>query len=151
MSEARGPRLLPLLLLLGCSGTHATEVYRWVDPEGVTHLSQTPPPSGSYQTLSLPSASAPDPDAESRVQQAVEQLEAGQRERSRRQAQERATLQRQSERERRCQAASQNLATLDNLGARGLRLPDGSIQRPTPEELARLRDQARTEQAQSCD
>ncbi len=155
MSLGRRPRGLVLslaLALLGqCAGAGAAEVYRWVDEQGITHLSQTPPPSGGYQTLDLPPAPATDPGAGARVQRQADQVDEWQRERALRQERERADLELKAERQRRCQAARQNLTTLDNLGARGLKQPDGTSVRPSPEEAQRLRDQARAAQAQSCD
>lgn len=155
MSPQQCPRWLVLLLPLALPGggfaSGATEIYRWVDAQGITQLSQTPPVSGTYEILALPSLPAADPSAGARLQQEVDRVEAWQRERLRRQESARAALELKAERERRCQIAKKNLATLDNLGARPLQMPDGTTARPSTEVLKGLSEQARAEHRASCD
>jgi hypothetical protein len=42
----------------------AAQMYKWVDEKGVTHYSETPPPSGKSETLSIKPRSAPEPPKE---------------------------------------------------------------------------------------
>ena len=49
--QARTIRLLfGLTLLLVAAAATAEDIYQWKDANGVTHYSQTPPPSGDYKT-----------------------------------------------------------------------------------------------------
>lgn len=43
------PTMLGLSLLLATTAATAGDLYQWKDAKGVTHYSQTPPASGSYQ------------------------------------------------------------------------------------------------------
>lgn len=65
-----------LMLALGTGLAAADQVYRWVDPQGNVHFSQTPPPSTKVQaqpmTVYVP---PPDPQSLQNTQQ-VEQAQA---------------------------------------------------------------------------
>lgn len=52
-------------LLAAAAPASADDVYQWKDASGVTHYSQTPPPSGSYTTRrgGTQAASAPSPQS----------------------------------------------------------------------------------------
>ncbi|NLW95718.1 DUF4124 domain-containing protein [Luteimonas wenzhouensis] len=55
------PRLPLLVLVAGLVAAPAAvsgEVYQWKDANGVTHYSQTPPPSGAYQLRQITAAGA---------------------------------------------------------------------------------------------
>jgi hypothetical protein len=60
--------LSPLVLLAGCClmalaqpRVHAGPVYTWVDPHGVTHFSETPPPDPAIQPDMIDLTSLPPP------------------------------------------------------------------------------------------
>jgi len=84
--------LLLATLLFGCIGaSSAAPIYKWVDAQGVTHFTATPPVSGQASTVpaakqppAAPAASAPtrsddagqsQADIEARVRQEVAQQE----------------------------------------------------------------------------
>lgn len=57
----------PLLALLGlglalASGAAEARTYKWVDENGVTQYTQTPPPKGDYDKIKGPGAPAVNPD-----------------------------------------------------------------------------------------
>ncbi len=54
---------LSLLLTVGAAAS-ADELYQWKDANGVTHYSQTPPPSGSYSSRTESSRDAALPPAD---------------------------------------------------------------------------------------
>lgn len=49
------------VLLLAAPPASLARIYRWVDAGGVTHFSQTPPPSGRYEQMQPPPPPAEDP------------------------------------------------------------------------------------------
>ena len=55
MSEVTARLLLLLVLSLGAAGVAAQEIYRWVDADGVTHFSDTPPQTdiGEVETIDI--------------------------------------------------------------------------------------------------
>ncbi|HKJ21785.1 MAG TPA: DUF4124 domain-containing protein [Gammaproteobacteria bacterium] len=64
-ATATGPALaiaaaLGVLLSAAPPPGHA-QIYRWVDGNGLTHFSQTPPPSGEYRQIQPPPPPAQDP------------------------------------------------------------------------------------------
>ena len=56
--------LLPLLCLMGsmlATETALAKTYKWVDENGVTQYTATPPPKGDFKTIKAPSKPAVDP------------------------------------------------------------------------------------------
>lgn len=51
-------KMVSLMFLALVSFTAHAEMYKWVDDEGVTHYTQTPPPDSNSQQLSTGSSSA---------------------------------------------------------------------------------------------
>jgi len=49
------------LMLLAAPLPGHSQIYRWVDADGITHFSQTPPPSGQYRHMQAPPPPAEDP------------------------------------------------------------------------------------------
>ena len=114
------------------------DVYRWVDESGVTVYSQWPAPSVGAVRVDTPKGpgEAEQAAAEQRLQQQIEQLQDAADARSadddeRAQAEELARL-----RQDNCAKARSNLETLQNLGPRMVRKPDGSYVRMTQDEVA---------------
>ncbi len=155
MRLARRNPLLPplgvLVLLAGPTATIGAEVYRWVDEQGVTQLSETPPLGRAYDKVGIPTSSAPEPDAEARTQRIREQTDDWLLQNQERQEKRRVQAAQGAERRQNCQNARQNLATLENLGARRLKMPDGTYTRPSEKDLDTLKQQARQEVGQFCD
>lgn len=95
-----------LALLLGNSTAVATEVYRWVDEDGVSHFSQNPPPEDvdGVKKMTLEDTTPPDYDPDEDRYNVAEQ--------EKRMASIRDDMQekRDAERERRRKAAAQQPA-----------------------------------------
>jgi hypothetical protein len=173
---------LGLALFIAASRPARAEIYRYVDADGVTVYSQSPPPaalasgarsesgsesgpegSGSESSESGPAgttttitldrgpSSAEVAAAQARLKQQLER-DLDRREEERRLAQETAQNEaRAKQRASACAAARGNLQTLQNLGTKRLRLPDGSSIRPSAEQRAQYMDQARQQIRELCD
>lgn len=147
-----------LLAMLACftllwSVAALGEVYRYVDENGVTVYSQTPPPSGEAASMT------PDPgpsatETAAALERLRRQLETDfdrryTREKRAEHAAEEAA--RAEQRAAACAAARTNLRTLTNLGAAYLELPDGTLVGPTREQRQRLIEQTRGQVRDLCD
>jgi hypothetical protein len=95
--------LIPILLLLAVPAVLATEIYHWVDKDGVPHYSQNPPPAdtGGVDRMILEDTSPPNLDPEEDLYNVEEQQK---RMASIRQEREEK---REAERERRAKVAAQ--------------------------------------------
>jgi Skp family chaperone for outer membrane proteins len=168
---------LGLALFIAASRPARAEIYRYVDADGVTVYSQSPPPaalasgarsesgpesgsvsesgpkSGTPTTITLDRgpSSAEVAAAQARLKQQLER-DLDRREEERRLAQETAQNEaRAKQRASACAAARGNLQTLQNLGSKRLRLPDGSSIRPSAEQRVQYMDQARQQIRALCD
>jgi hypothetical protein len=65
MNTTRMTRLLLITAccLTGLSQSHAGAVYSWVDPDGITHFSETPPPEPGLPARTIELAPLPPPPA----------------------------------------------------------------------------------------
>jgi len=129
-------RLLLGAMLIAVSLSAHAAFYKWVDANGVTQYSQSPPPSGHYQEMRSPSPPpAGDTNAE---QQKVEASPPTQGSASARAAAAPPDAKRQAkqamEQERYCQRARQNLATLENHARLRYKSEDGSLRIMSDEE-----------------
>jgi hypothetical protein len=142
-----------LTLLLGLPLTAPAQPYRYVDENGVTVYSQSPPAAAPAVSVDL---APPPPAAETaaalqRLQQQIEQ-DFDTRGDEARAAEAAATeAAAAAKRAEGCAAARQNLRTLEDLGARMLRMPDGSVRRPGDAERAEMMDAARAQITDLCD
>ncbi len=130
----------------------AADVYRWVDENGVTVYSQWPAPTAEAVRVETPPgpSEAAQAAAEARLQQQREQLQDAADARSaaaEERAQSAALAQQRSEN---CAKARQNLETLQNLGPRMVRKPDGSYVRMTQDEVAAAMRTAREQIDEYC-
>jgi hypothetical protein len=172
---------LGLALFIAASRPARAEIYRYVDADGVTVYSQSPPPaalasgarsesgsesgpesgsgSESGSESGTPTTITPDRGpssaevaaAQARLKQQLER-DLDRREEERRLAQETAQNEaRAKQRASACAAARGNLQTLQNLGSKRLRLPDGSSIRPSAEQRAQHMDEARQQIRALCD
>ncbi len=128
--------VLVLILMSGISGFSASQAgnaYRWVDENGVTHYTQTPPPDKSATRIPPP----PPPSAEG--QKAWDQLDRKwqenetrneARQKQQQQATEEADM--QAAQEKNCQAAKHNLEILQGPPRKLIRTPDGEYHRVDP-------------------
>lgn len=140
--------LIPVLL----PAAVAADVYRWVDENGVTVYSQWPAPSAESVRVETPAgpSEAAQAAAEARFQQQREQLQDAAEARSaaaEERAQAAALAQQRAEN---CAKARQNLETLQNLGPRMVRKPNGSYLRMTQDEVAAEMRTAREQIDEYC-
>jgi hypothetical protein len=133
------------ILLFTLLQAHA-QVYRWVDEDGTTVYSQTPPLYGQSTTIKTPAPPAADAAAAQRqikeqTQQVDDYLE------DRELAREKKAQEKQAKqtRQKSCDIAQSNLQALSGSGRRLIREPDGSYVR-LPEEQRQARMQKAREQ-----
>jgi hypothetical protein len=154
-----------LALFTAASRPVQAEIYRYVDDDGVTVYSQSPPPvalgsgaesgsaSGAAITITLDPgpSSAEAAAAHERLRQQMER-DLDRRETQRRSAEETAERKAHANsRANACAAARGNLQTLQTLGTKRLKLPDGSSIRPSAEQRAQRMDEARQQIRELCD
>jgi len=144
---------LPLAAIAALSAGAATgQPYRWVDENGVTVYSQTPPPGVAERVDIAPGPGAGETEAaRQRLRRQIEQ-DFDQRGDAAKVAEaEDKMAAAAKQRADACAAARQNLDTLENLGARMLRMPDGTVRRPGEQERLRMMDEARGQIGDACD
>jgi len=136
-------------LWLSCA---MAETYRWVDENGVTVYSQTPPPGATPADL----IKAPPPPARSekdawqdldRQWQELQDREDAEKERH---IQREADEKLQSGLDANCQAAKHNLEILESHNRKLIKTPDGEYHRLLPEERQEHIEEARKAMEESC-
>jgi len=136
-----------------CPGVAGAELYRYVDQDGVTVYSQSPPPTGDADTIRpAPGPGTADTDAARQrlrtgLEQYMDRREQRQREREAARQAEREAEQRAAG----CAAARKNLDTMQRLGPHRLRMPDGSLIRPDAQERARMVGELQEQIQAQCD
>ena len=144
------PILSFLLIFAGLSPTASAEVYRWVDEQGVTQFSQTAPRSQTYDTVKVPPSGEPNPAAEEQMNRDIERADEWQRIRKAKHEKQRAEAEEAEQRQKNCATARSNLDTLENLGPRMLKMPDGEYARPTDEELEQRKQETQKAIREFC-
>jgi hypothetical protein len=147
-------RIAPLFALLAVSAwlPVSADMYRWVDENGRTVYSQSPPPSG--QAVKLKPAPSPPPEevsaAQERLQRQIES--ASDAENNRKQGAEEQTKQADAAKRLadNCATARKNLETLENLGPRMVRMPDGEYRRLSEDEVAAEIGKTKAQIAEYC-
>lgn len=138
-----------LLLAIGVSPALAG-MYKWVDEQGITHYSQTPPPSGNAQQIKPPPTPADSEAAVKRLeaqrQEAQKRHEAGQQDA--RESQKSAES--QAIREESCRLARQNLNTLEAHSRVAVRDADGNMKRLSEEERQTQLSEAKKQVDEYC-
>lgn len=145
--------LVPFVIFfVSWSGAEAG-AYRWVDEHGVTVYSQTPRSSGeSVQVKEPPGPSAEaTEEARERLRQQIEQSFDAREAAKQRASEEAKQAEALAHRTANCTAARRNLETLENLGPRMLRMPDGEYVRLSEEEVETQKKQARKQIEAFCD
>lgn len=140
-------------LSLALGADLAAEMYRWVDRDGVTVYSQHPPPDAPAARIAPDAA-----PSEAETQRAIERVnrinteDFDRRDDAAREAEETAKQeQEQTARRGNCDAARKNLETIDTLGARRVRTPDGEYRFLSDSERAEYRAQAETQIKENCE
>ncbi len=114
MPAPHAPRLALLIAVCLLAPTAPAEVYKWVDDQGVTQYSQTPPPNNEYDAVSTDPAPTPDPSVAERLKAARDALDASGAERAKQQAQARKDSEQAAKRRAECDVLRERLATLEN-------------------------------------
>ena len=139
-------RISPLLLLsLAALPCAAGNVYKWIDAEGQVHYSQTPPPTGPV-TIQRQGALQP-----SVISPPAPVLPAESPAKNKPPESTQAAVETAAEKAKRCAAARERLAFLEERTARRLMIEqaDGSAARMTEEQFAERVAKAR-EAGQGC-
>ncbi|WP_428603431.1 DUF4124 domain-containing protein [Sedimenticola sp.] len=138
--------LLPLLLAISCIGVAEARMYRWVDENGTTVYSQSPPPSGKAAEIKVhvappappksdatrtPNADEAKPEADS---PSKEEIAASNKIKS-----------------ENCTAARYNLNLYTNLGKKLVKTPDGLYKRLTEEERQQKIKDSQNQIKEFCD
>ena len=144
--------LLPLLATLIIITNADAKMYRWVDENGVTVYSQTPPPSGDATELNI-AAPKPASQPEAEPTTSVEPTDATQEEKQATEDEEMAKKKAESDKIKaeNCKAARHNLDVYTNIGNRLLKTPDGLYERLSDEEREKRIKQEEGRIKEFCD
>ena len=146
----RLPLILTALFVVS-QALAAPGFYKWVDENGVTTYSQTPPPRQQSQYLTAPPS--PETDPEQAMQQLDAQIERlDEVRKSRLEAEKQRDEQRaaQAQKDDACRQAKERL---DNFPANPRALiqePDGSMRRINDDEWGKLREEAEKQVDELC-
>ena len=128
------------LVLAGISASSAMAgMYRWTDDQGNVVYSQQPPPDNRdvRQIAPPPPPAEKTENASQSVQELQKKLDAAAQERREAMDEKKKAKAEQEQRKKRCQAARQDLKTLNERPPNTLyNMPDGQWKRLTPEERA---------------
>lgn len=128
-------RLCLVMTALLLSFSVNAQIYKWVDENGQTHYSQTPPASGEAQQVDVPPPPPVDPEqAQEEVDALIEQQQAAEQaeQEARQKAEEEA--EQQAIREENCRIARQNLELYQNNPGRRVQDEDGNVTRLREED-----------------
>jgi phage protein D len=130
-------------------------MYRWVDENGVTVYSQTPPPAADAVKLkATPPPRAEDAEAaRKRLEQQRERVfDEGEARKEAKAEQEKRAKEAQTRHTiaANCEAAKKNLETLQNLGNRMVHTPDGRYLRLSEDEVRTQIEKARRQVKEFC-
>ncbi len=132
-----GAALLAGLLLSQAlaSGVAATEVYKWVDEQGITHYSQHPPAANQAQRLKMPPSPPASPEkTREELGSRLRELEKAREQKSRDAKRREAEALQAAQRKHNCQAAKNNLTQLQSSPRKRVRDRDGNFVRLTEEQ-----------------
>lgn len=140
-------RILLILILLSPLLARA-ELYRWVDAQGQTHYTQTPPPGLQAQTLAPPLPPPRSPPS-SNLKQYSEALDKVAAERAKAGA---AAAQHQAKKDQICRIARARIDLLESRPSHrvGVRDASGNLARMTPEQHAQDLETTRKAADLSC-
>ena len=105
-----------------------SKMYKWVDEQGVTHYSQTPPQQGPVETIKpAPEPSADPAQSKSRLNKQVEAFNERRKNKQEAQQKEDQTTAEQKERDTFCEQVRTNLASAKNNQRIAERTDDGQL------------------------
>ena len=124
-----------LIVISMASLVHA-DVYKWVDAQGQTHYSQTPPPVGQSSDV-IQTEKPPLLDVESQqkeVDTLIQQQQEAQKQKQERLAQQKQNAQLAEENAERCKVAKRNLQQYQDNPGRRIMDSEGNVTRPSEED-----------------
>lgn len=128
-------------------------MYRWVDEDGVTVYSQTPPPTAP--ALRMQKQPGPSPQeqeaARERLRTGLEQSMDAREERKRAEQEQAKLAEERAVQEQNCAAARKNFETMQNLGTRMVRMPDGNVVRLSEQQVEDQKGKAQRQIEKYCD
>ncbi len=142
-----------LITLLLSSGLQA-EAYKWVDENGVTVYSQTPPPSNVETQRMKPPPQPKETGGQGSRENLEQQYQAMQEredERKKQAEESKKAEDLQEQRDQNCQAAQHNLKILEGPPRSLVQTPDGEYHRVTQEEREKQKSEAQKMVDQYCD
>jgi hypothetical protein len=131
----RKQSVIVLAVLVCCAGINLAqaEMYKWVDAQGNTHYTQSPPPDDiQYSTVAPPPKVEPG-QANERIQRQKQIVDTIQKQRSAAQEEQRLVDEDKQAREQNCKLGRDRLASYERPGVM-LPQPDGSRIRATEEQ-----------------
>jgi len=132
--------LLSLLCLMGgmaLTETALAKTYKWVDENGATHYSSTPPPTGDFKTMKEPSKPAVDPEkAQSDIDKRLGDFNKRLEEDAKAQKEADAAAAKSAENKQNCALAKKNLNLLKTKVRVKIRDKSGATHYQTDEERA---------------
>jgi hypothetical protein len=114
MPAPDAPRLALLIATCLLAPAAPAEVYKWIDDQGVTQYSQTPPPDNQYDAINPDPAPTPDPADAERLRAQREALEARGAERAKQHKESSKSAEESAKRKVECDVLRERLATLEN-------------------------------------
>jgi len=140
--------LLSLLCIIGTAAitdTALAKTYKWVDENGVTQYTATPPPSGDFKTIKPPSKPAVDPaKAQGEFDKRLEAFNKRKEETDKSQKQADEAAAKTAEAKKNCEQAKKNLNLLQTKVRVRYKEEDGSVRYLTDaereEKLNRAKD-----------
>lgn len=144
--------LLFTLLLLLSTSLVAGKMYRWVDENGVTQYTQTPPPKGDAKEIKPPPPPAVDPaEAQRQLNAQRQKLEDLREDRSLAKQKSTESAEEKAAKAKNCQAARDNLKKLqENPRGRWMQ-KDGTQTRYTDEQRQAKIKEAQDQIKEFCD
>jgi hypothetical protein len=149
------PRYLTLILSLTALCWLAPalgKTYRWVDENGVTVYSQSPPPEGTTATevQPPPPPATPSDEAWQKLNQQRLKLQDAREDRELELEKKRKQQAEEEKRRKNCEIARKNLERLEGPPIRLMRTPSGDYQPMTEEERQAKREEARAQVKEYC-
>jgi Domain of unknown function (DUF4124) len=126
--------------------------YKWVDKNGITQYSQTPPATGSYQELhsSPPAAQSNSEQPSQDASSANKESDSNQTKTAPQAQHEQDIAKQQAAREQNCQLARQRVSILERDGRIRTKAADGSVRVMSEEEKQAKLDESRKMVEEMC-
>jgi type IV secretory pathway VirB10-like protein len=143
--------LLFTALCLFAASLAAGKMYRWVDADGVTHYTQSPPPKGEATEIRKPPPPAISPEeAQRQLAERQQRLEDAREDRELAKKKDQETTETQQLQDKNCQAARNNLTRLEGSPRSRWKGEDGEYQRYSEEERQAKIQEAREQIKAFC-